>query len=356
MVPEPRLGLLKPELGRIKAYQPEETPARVLLDANENSFPLPAAWLEEAREAVAGLALNRYPDPRALELRREAAKAYGVAEESILLGNGSDELIQLAAAAFARPGASCLIPVPTFSMFKVCALGQGLEPVEEPLGEDFDLTPAFLSKAAARAPALIFLAMPNNPTGNVYSRAAVEELLALPGSVVVADEAYAEFSGTSLLELLPSHPNLVVLRTFSKAYGLAGLRLGLCFAHPRWIAEFEKIRLPYNVNAVTQALGALALRHRAVFQEVIARILEGRDLLQKGLAGLAGVQVYPSRANFLLFRCPRAEGLHAWLLKAGIRVRSFRGQARLDGCLRVTAGQPHENREFLDAVHSYYGA
>lgn len=356
MVPEPRLELLKPELGRIKAYQPEEAPARILLDANENSFPLPAAWQAEARGAVAALALNRYPDPRALELKREASRAYGVAVESILLGNGSDELIQLAAAAFARPGATCLIPVPTFSMFKVCALGQGLEPVEEPLGQDFDLTPAFVSKAAAGSPALIFLAMPNNPTGNVYARAAVEELLRLPGSVVVADEAYAEFSGTSLLDLLPAHPNLIVLRTFSKAYGLAGLRLGLCFAHPRWIAEFEKIRLPYNVNAVTQALGALALKHRAAFQEVVARIMAGREFLEQGLAGLDGVHVYPSRANFLLFRCPRAEGLHAWLLKAGIRVRSFQGQVRLEGCLRVTAGQPHENREFLDAVNSYYGA
>jgi histidinol-phosphate aminotransferase len=348
-------ALVKPGLAGLKAYRPEEGQAGILLDANENPWAPPEPWLREAGQALARLDLNRYPDPLASELRRRVSRAYGVPADRIVFGNGSDECIQLLAGAFASPGSTCLVPDPTFSMFRACALSQGLEPLEEPLGPDFGLTGAFLERAKSAVPRLIFLASPNNPTGNSFSEKAIESLLSLPRTVVVLDEAYAEFSRSSWLGRLGDFENLVVLRTLSKAYGMAGLRLGMLFAKPALTRELEKVRLPYNVNAVTQCLAALALedRHRPSFQAQLEEVLAAKAVLGKRLAGARGLEVLPSQANFFLVRCPQASALHRALMRDGIRVRSF-NHPRLRDCLRITVGKPAENEALCGSIEKFF--
>jgi histidinol-phosphate aminotransferase len=342
---------LNPVLASLKAYQPESAPARILLDANENPFDAPAGFRSRAASLARRLAYHRYPDPAAADLRRVAARAYGVRPENLVFGNGSDELIQLLVLAFAGEGGSCLVPQPTFSMYRACALAGGLKVWEEPLGADFGLTPGFFKRAAA-GPSLIFLAWPNSPTGTLYPGAQVEKLLALKGTVLVLDEAYAEFSGDSFLARLDRHPNLVILRTLSKAWGLAGLRLGLLACHPDLAAELEKLRLPYNVDGMAQALALEALKKPAALEKRRKEILAERTRLEAGFARLPGLKLYPGAANFLFVRHPKALEFHGYLLKRGIRVRSFGGG--ISDCLRITVGKRHENALLLKAAHSFF--
>ncbi len=347
---------LRDELQRLKPYEPETAPAGILLDANENPYGPPAGFRERASELMGRLDFNRYPDPRALALREEAARAYGADPEEIVFGNGSDELIQLLMIAFGGVNRSCLIPSPSFSMYRICALANGLVPLEEPLDGDFQLSPNFLDRAVAGAPSLVFLASPNNPTGNGFDRARVLELLNQRQAVVVVDEAYAEFSGASFLPDLKDHPNLVVLRTFSKAYGLAGLRVGILFTNRELASELEKARLPYNLDQVSQALAVLALKMRPAFQEGLARLVKARKFLEESLGRHRQVKVYPSEANFLLLKLDQAAALHRHLLEQGIRVRSFAGHPRLSDCLRVSAGTDGECRAFAAACRGFFGA
>jgi histidinol-phosphate aminotransferase len=341
---------MRPELRLIKGYEPELAPASILLDANENPYGPPPEFLKAAAEVFTRIPFNRYPNPKAMELRLEAAEAYGVAPESLVFGNGSDELIQLLIQAFGGVNRTCLIPTPTFSMYRICALGSGMIPLEEPLGEQFELTEAFKDRAEVAAPSLIFLASPNSPTGNSFKRKMIEELLDLPFSVVVVDEAYGEFSGFSFLPETKKRQNLVVLRTFSKAYALAGVRLGMLCAHPVMVAELEKIRLPYNVDRVAQALGLLALKQRRLFAETVHKLVESRRALEKALAEFPALTLYPSDANFILLKSESASELQKAWLEAGIRVRSFPSDPRLAGCLRVTVGTEQENALLVETA------
>lgn len=339
---------LRPELAGLHAYEPEPAIGDAALDANENPLAPPAAWAERAAARLKSAALNRYPDPACGALRIKLAGLHKVPSQSLLFGNGSDEIISLLLTAFGGPGATVLVPTPTFSMYKLCAIGQGWQVLEEPLGPDFELTPAFVERARKEKPRLIFLASPNNPTGNAFDAAQIEALMGIEGVTLVLDEAYVEFSQRSWLDQAPTKGSLVVLRTFSKAWGLAGLRLGWLCTAPALVTEIEKLRLPYNIDALAQAFAEEAIDMAEVFLGRVPTLLLAREQLRQALVAVAGTVVYASDANFLLFRPKGAARLHQELLDAGLRVRRF-SAGPLEGCLRLSVGTPEQNQR-VEAV------
>lgn len=343
---------LRPELQGLQAYEPEPAEGDAPLDANENPFAPPEAFAARAQGLMAAAALNRYPDPAATALRQRLAKLHGVPPQSLLFGNGSDELIALLLTAFGGGEALCVAPRPTFSMYRLCALGQGWKVTELDLDAEFDLSTAWVDQVKALRPRLVFLASPNNPTGNALEPGLVDRLRGLDGTTLVMDEAYAEFGGRSLLAQAPHEAGLVVLRTFSKAWGLAGLRLGYLCARPDLVAELEKLRLPYNLNVLTQELACAALDEAPAFMARVPQLLALRERLEAALKGLPGATLYRSDANFVLLRVPDAARLHQALLLAGLRVRRF-GAGRLEGCLRISVGSPPQQQR-VEAVLSAY--
>jgi histidinol-phosphate aminotransferase len=343
---------LRPELAALKAYQAEPPVGDAAMDANENAFGPPESFLARAQAVLAASRLNLYPDPAATALRGKLAALHRVPGSSLLFGNGSDELIGLLLTAFGGEGASCLVPRPTFSMYKLCALAQGWTVHEEDLGPGWQLTRAFVDAARRLKPRLVFLASPNSPTANAFDPALVDELRGLEGTTLVQDEAYTDFGGRSLLQDAPAEPGLVVLRTFSKAWGLAGLRLGWLCAEPNLVAGLEKVRLPYNIDALTQALGCEALDLAPEFRARVPKLLALRRRLESALKALPGAEVWPSDTHFILVRHPRAEALHAALLAKGLRTRRFEG-GRLEHCLRINAGDDAQTARLEQALQAF---
>jgi len=346
--------LIRPEIRALKAYHVPDSAGMVKLDAMENPYGWTETLKREWCEALKTVALNRYPDPAANALRARLREAYNVpAGMELMLGNGSDELIQIILMALARPGTTALAPVPTFVMYEMIATLAGMKFTGVPLAPDFALdTEAMLEDIAHHKPAVVFLAWPNNPTGNLFDAAAVEEIVRRAPGLVVVDEAYHAFCQRSFMDRLGLYDNLLVMRTLSKL-GLAGLRLGVLAGDPRWLAEFDKVRLPYNIGSPTQASAEFALRHRAVLDEQAARIRADREKLYGELADLPGLTVWPSSANFILFRVegrPAGE-VFAVLKGQGILIKNLDGShPALAGCLRVTVGAPEENARFLGAL------
>jgi histidinol-phosphate aminotransferase len=341
--------LIRPEIRALAAYHVAPAEGMVKLDAMENPYSLPPALRRELAQALAAVDLNRYPDPAAPKLRELLARRMGVpAGMEIVLGNGSDDLIQVLALALARPGAVMMYPAPTFVMYSMNAVFSGMRAVPVPLAEDFSFdADAFIERMRAEQPALVFLAYPNNPTGVLYPEGDIVRVIeACPGLVVV-DEAYHVFAGKSFMPRLPEFPNLLVLRTVSKL-GLAGIRLGYLAGRPEWIAEFNKVRQVYNVNVLTHAAALFVLERLEVLEEQAALIRKDRDELRKELAKLKGMEVFPSAANFFLVRVPDAVRTYEALRRQGVLVRNL--HPGLKNCLRITVGTPDENRILLTAL------
>ena len=345
--------LIRPEILRLSAYQVADATGMVKLDAMENPYRLPDALRAELGAQLGGAALNRYPDPHARGVEQALRAAFGIApEHAILLGNGSDELIQIVAMALARPGATLLALEPSFVMYRMIAEFVGLRYVGVPLRADFSLDEAAVLAAIEREkPALVFIAYPNNPTGNVFAREALARIITATPGLVVMDEAYHAFTGgLSFLDDLARRDNLLLLRTVSKL-GLAGLRLGYLVGPPAWIGEFDKLRLPYNVNVLTQVAAEFALRHVDVLEAQAATLVGERWRLQQAMSALDGVSCYDSRANFVLFRVAGAAHVFAGLKRRGVLIKHLHGaHPLLDQCLRVTVGAPAENDLFLAAL------
>jgi histidinol-phosphate aminotransferase len=322
----------------------------VKLDAMENPYPLPPAMRRELAQVLAAVELHRYPDPRAPKLRELLKRKMGVpAGMEVLLGNGSDDLIQMLGLALARPGAVMMYPAPTFVMYAMNAVFSGMRAVAVPLREDFSFDAgAFIERVRAEKPALVFLAYPNNPTGVLYDEGDVERVIRACPGVVVVDEAYHVFAGKTFMSRLPEFPNLLVMRTVSKL-GLAGIRLGYLAGRPEWIAELDKVRQVYNVNVLTQAAATFMLERLDVLEEQASRIRDERDRLGKNLRTLKGVTVFPSEANFFLIRVPDADGAFEALKRQGVLVRNL-NSPKLKDCLRVTVGTADENRILLNAL------
>jgi len=345
---------IRPEIRELNAYHVPDAEGLIKLDAMENPYGWPEDLMEEWLLRLRRVSLNRYPDPAARRLQPVLRKAMGVpASAALLLGNGSDELIQILMLAVAGEGRCVLSVEPGFVMYRMIATFTGLDYVGVSLRDDFALdTEATLAAIDRHQPALVFLACPNNPTGNVFDRQAVAAILERAPGLVILDEAYHAFTDHTWMPELPTHANLLVLRTVSKM-GLAGLRLGLLAGAPDWIAELDKLRLPYNINVLTQETAHLALERREILEAQTRRIREDRHRLFNGLQQFSELTVYPSEANFILFRVPpgRADAIFDGLKAQGILIKnlSHAGEALRD-CLRVTVGTEEENERFITAL------
>jgi histidinol-phosphate aminotransferase len=356
--PPPDLSVIRDEVRAVSAYAVPDSTGLIKLDAMENPFALPPEVARELGERLGQVALNRYPpaDPR--DFKDRLARSIDLpAGMALLLGNGSDELIHLLIQACARPGATVLSPWPSFEMYDLSSRFDGCRFVGVPLADDFSLPrQALLEAIATHRPAVIFVSWPNNPTGNLFDRAAVEAVLDAAPGLVVLDEAYLPFARDTWLPQLARRPNLLVLRTFSKM-GLAGIRLGYLCGDPAWIAEVNKLRPPYNVNVLTLAAADFMLDRRALLDEQAARLRAERGRLLGRLRGLPGLTAFDSAANFILFRLAggtqAADRVFAGLKARGILVKN-RAHAHplLAGCLRVTVGLPAENDAFITAMQA----
>jgi histidinol-phosphate aminotransferase len=346
--------IIRGEILALKAYHVPDATGLVKLDAMENPYRLPEPVRGELGAVVGEAEINRYPDPGAQRLKARLRAVLGVPESAaLLLGNGSDEIIQMLTLAVARPGAVVLGVEPAFVMFRMIAMLCGVRFVGVPLQPDFSLdTGAMLAAIQAEQPALVFIAYPNNPTGNLFDAAAVERVIAAAPGMVVIDEAYHAFAQHSFMDRLAHYPNLLVMRTLSKS-GLAGLRLGMLAGAPAWLAHIDKVRLPYNVNVLTQLAAGKVLQHDALLDEQAAALRAGRVQLQADLRDIAGVTAYPSAANFILFRVARAAAVFEKLKQRGVLIKNLDGShPALADCLRVTVGTPDENAQFIAALRA----
>ncbi|MDD4514252.1 histidinol-phosphate transaminase [Massilibacteroides sp.] len=312
--------------------------ASVYLDANENPFNSP---------------YNRYPDPLQWKVKEKIAKLKGVRKESILLGNGSDEPIDLLIRAFCEPGKDAITSItPSYGMYEVSAEVNNVEFRKVPLTADFELNASELLRTAGTDSKLIYLCSPNNPTGNNLSRREIYNVLNTFDGLVVVDEAYIDFSSEpSFLTELDKHPTLVVLQTFSKAWGAAAVRLGMAFASPEIIGVLNKIKYPYNINQLTQEYALKLFAEEAKMKEQLVCILKGRTDLERGLRELPCVKkIYPSDANFVLVRVSDANGIYNRLVDKGIIVRNRTNVTLCEGCLRITVGTEDENKQLLNEL------
>lgn len=338
------------------SYNVPDSSGYLKLDAMENPYQLPDALRAELGARLADAVLNRYPVPSYATLKERIRAKLGIpGGYDVILGNGSDEIISILCMACARQDKRAVVmaPIPAFVMFQRSAQFAGMDFVGVPLKPDFSLDrAAMLAAIAEHKPSLVFLAYPNNPTGNLYDAddmVAIIEALGETG-IVVADEAYQPFARTSFMERLPRYPNLVVMRTLSKL-GLAGIRLGYLSAAPALLAEFEKVRPPYNINVLTQVAAEFALDHLDVLDEQAARLNTARTELAAALAALPGVTVFPSSANFITLRVPDAERTCAKLFAERVLIKNLsRMHELLANCIRVTVSTPEENAVFLNAL------
>jgi len=344
--------VIRDEIRALTAYHVPDSAGMVKLDAMENPFRLPRDLRNAIARRVEEAEINRYPDPGATALKGRLRDALAVPEKmELLLGNGSDELIQMLALAGARPGAAVLGVEPSFVMFRMIATVAGARYVGVDLRADFSLdAERLLGEIERHRPGIVFIAYPNNPTGNLFDAGMIERIIEAAPGLVVVDEAYHAFAGASFIPRLARYPNLLVMRTLSKL-GLAGIRLGALIGPGRWIGQLDKVRLPYNVSTLTQIVAAEVLQHDAVLTGQAAAIKLERTRLLEELRRAPGVTAYPSDANFILFRVSHAERVFDGLKRRGVLIKSLHGSHRLlADCLRVTVGTPDENTAFLAAL------
>jgi histidinol-phosphate aminotransferase len=347
--------IIRPEIRALSTYHVQHAAGMIKLDAMENPFAFPEALRAGLSQALATASLNRYPPAGAEALKNEIRAAMHIPDGmDILLGNGSDEIIQLIAMAVAKPGARLLSVEPAFVMFKMIATFCGLNYIGVPLRADFCLDqPALLAAVTREHPAVTFIAYPNNPTGNLFDRAAIREIVAATGQfggLVVIDEAYFAFSPESFLDEIALHPNAVLMRTVSKL-GLAGIRLGMLIGRKEWLAEFDKLRLPYNINALTQAAAMYAMRHYDALLLQADMLKAERTRVAAQIDRITHVERFPSDANFILIRVPDAAQTFERLLSRKILVKNTSlSHALLTNTLRLTVGTPAENDSLIAAL------
>ena len=348
--------IVRPEIRALSAYAVAKPAADgkpwTKIDAMENPYSLPDAVKARVSAALARVAINRYPDGGAEGVKRALRASLAIPQDSgLLLGNGSDELIQLIVSALAKPGAVVLSPDPSFVMYRMDALYASTRFVGVPLRADFSLDrDAMLSAIGRESPAVVFLSHPNNPTGNLFADADVEAVLRAAPGLVVIDEAYYAFADASFLTRVGEFPNLLLLRTLSKV-GMAGIRLGYAVADPAWIAELNKVRQPYNVNVLTQAAVEALLSETGWIAEQAAAIRAERARIESALARLPDVRVYPTQTNFVVVRVNDANRIFDGLKARRILIKNLHGwHPLLENFLRVTVGTPAENDLLLSAM------
>ena len=353
---EKSLRWIRPVIKEIHAYHVADARGLIKLDAMENPYQIPGDLKAKLQARLSNAELNRYPDPSARLLRDRLSQVMDVPEgKSIVLGNGSDELIQMLAMAVAdHENDVCLMSFdPGFVMYKMIADFAGIRYVGVPLDSNFSLDMEKTRVAIERhRPAIIFIAYPNNPSANCYDRKDIEEIISIAPGMVVLDEAYHPFAQSSFMDSLNDFDNLLVMRTVSKM-GLAGLRLGLLCGHTDIVDEIDKIRLPYNINVLTQVAAEFVLDNGEVLSQQARLIREERESLLHSMQTLPEMEVFPSQANFILFRLlnKSADDVFEHIKRSGVLIKNMKaGSGPLKNCLRVTVGTPDENKAFMAAL------
>ena len=339
-------------INHLKAYKTETSPAKVKLSSNELPYDLPEELKAKIQEELKKIPFNRYPDPYATELREILADLWRIKENNIVLGNGSDELILYLTLAVGEPYESVVYPVPTFPMYRVSADTVGRPVYEVPLDKNLDIDESRFAEILENySPTLMFISYPNNPTGNLFSREKLERLRKKV-QLMVSDEAYYDFSGeTYINEAVNPSENVAVLRTLSKI-GLASIRVGALIGDESFIREIFKVKLPFNVTYPSQVIAKVVLTEGLNFiRWAVNRVISERERLLRKLQKMEGIEVFPSKANFFLFRTPfEADLVHRKLLEKGVLIRNVSYLPGLEGCLRVNIGKPEENDIFLEKL------
>lgn len=333
---------LREGLDLLKSYSSNEAEWQIKLDANERPYNLPPIVDIALRDRLANLQFNRYPEITAHSLRKNLADSFNLAVEQIQIGNGSSELLAALCYAFGGSGRQIVYPNPSFSMYPVYARLSDSEPAPVQLNADYTL-PVEVYLSTARTASLAILCNPNNPTGIAMPVELVDEIAGSLSCPLVVDEAYFEFHQRSASKLLSKHNNLVIVRTFSKAYGLAAARVGYMLASQGISSAIGKVLLPYHVNALSLIAAEVTFAHRSEFDTGINQTIAERVRLSDRLRSIPGIEIFPSETNFLLIRANDATQLAARFAKAGIGIRDFSQSPGLNGCIRVTVGTPKEN-------------
>jgi histidinol-phosphate aminotransferase len=345
---------IRPEVQAINAYHVADADGLIKLDAMENPFTWPNALRDDWARLIRDTDVNRYPDPQAQELTARLRDCMQIPEAAgVLLGNGSDEIIQMLALALGGEGRTVLSVEPSFVMYRMIAAFSGLNYVGVPLmSNNFALDEAaMLAAIEEHEPALLFLAYPNNPTGNLFDAAVIERIIRATPGLVIIDEAYAPFTDATFMPRIGEFDNMVVMRTVSKM-GLAGLRLGLLAGPQAWIEQIDKTRLPYNINVLTQLSADFALRHKAVFDAQTESIRTMRGYLMRSFEAMEGIEPFSSDANFILLKTPggKATAIFESLKLQGVLIKKLHGShPMLADCLRVTVGTSEENSAMVTA-------
>lgn len=337
--------LVRPNINKLTPYSSARNEftgsASIFLDANENPYNEP---------------FNRYPDPLQREVKKRLAAIKGVKPENIFLGVGSDEGIDLAYRIFCRPGIDNVVAIaPSYGMYEVCADINDIEYRRVSLDDNFNFDPDTLLAATDENTKLLWICSPNNPTGNAYPIEMILKTAQAFNGIVMVDEAYIDFSSKgSMIAYLDQCPNVIVLQTFSKAWGRAGLRLGVAYASPEIIDYYNKVKYPYNINAITQEKALEALENVAEEKAWVDELLDNRSLLAEALEKMSCVKhIYPSDANFLLIRVDNPDCLYNFLCNQGIIVRNRNRVEKCAGCLRITIGTKDENAQLINAINDY---
>lgn len=343
----------------MSAYHVADATGMIKLDAMENPYSLPESLLSEWAERVKSVDINRYPDPGAEQLKQVMRDQLRLPQNTgLILGNGSDEIIQMLAMAFGGAGRSFMSMEPTFVMYRMIAAMNGLEYINVELNTDdfsFDMEKT-IQLIEKHQPAVVFIANPNNPTGNIHSMDELRKIAAVCPGVLIIDEAYAPFTDMTAEPLLEEFSNVLIMRTVSKM-GLAGLRLGYLIGDEQWIAELDKVRLPYNINVLTQAAAIFALENRGIFDDQARLLRRDREAMLTSLSENPHVHAWPSEANFILFKIVdsklSATEVFESLKSQGVLIKNLsNGHSALQNCLRVTVGTTEENACFLEALNS----
>jgi len=334
----------------LEHYEAEPNIQGIALNKNEIPWSLNDKLKEALIEKVKTMEFNRYPDSSCTELKKAISGYTGISTDSIAIGNGSDELINVLLQTFINPGDAIAVDNPTFSMYKIYGTVSGARILEYSLGSNFEMKlDEFISCIQKEKPKIIFICNPNNPTGGRLELPEIEQILTKADGIVVIDEAYFEFSGVTALGFLSRYDNLIILRTFSKAFGLAGLRVGYMLANPSAVSYIDRVRSPFNVNAFAQAAAVEVLKNIDTVTERIEIIKSERKRLTALLTEFEGLRCFESWSNFILMRSPYAVEINKRLKEGGIYIRSYSNPIIKD-CLRVTIGSPAENDKFYKII------
>lgn len=338
------------DIKNFKPYEVGEGTFNIKLDANESFIEFPLDLKEQIASAVINVQFNRYPDPDSKVLCKLYSEFIKVDEKNIIAGNGSDELVQIIVTTFLDKGDKLFVVNPDFSMYQVYAEIRGGKVVsldlDKKLKLDVDL---LIDKVAMENPKILILSNPNNPTGGIIPEEDIIKVIENCNCIVIIDEAYVEFYGKSVVNRIKDYDNLIVLRTCSKALGSAGLRLGFLITNEILLKEIKKVKPPFNVNSISQAIGVVILKNRIFIEESISRIIEEKNYLYEELNKIEDIKTYPTEANFILIETYNADKINRKLIEKGIKVRKF-NEGRLENCLRINAGSREENEAVLGVL------